>query len=380
MQERKTEHTMRSEQKQRWAIRIILLVILLFLLGNLYLWNKVVSPAFLPGDGHSDLSAKACMSLPKGDGIQVTYEGHVMEMYEYMKLTNGGGDGKVDIVTIGNGFSQGGGGSFYQDYLMEHYGLKVLNITTEYDCSALEILNKLEGSYFMWVMMPRAVILQCDEDELSKYTGDLTDYSEYLKEEIEENVPIHIATDTFWNEQTAIEFWPKNMFLYNARFLKSKTATVFSGKDMGGKVVRAELNRDLFSAAGEENTLYYEEKKADPISEEDLNEINDNLNAAYAHYVPLYDLTLFLLPTPDKSDVYAPYIGAGESIEGSTEDSAFDRLSALPHDYTIIDTKRILQEELAKGNTDVYWPDSAYWSYKGYQPVMDEIVTILEQP
>ena len=370
------------EQKNRIArfvIRAVLVFIAVFLFANLLLWNKAVSPAFLPGAGHGDLSAKACIKLPEGETLPLSYNGHVMEMYEYMKLTNGGGDGRVDIVTIGSGFSRGGGGSFYQDYLQEAYGYRVLNITTEYDASPLEILNKLEGSYFMWVMMPRAVILECSEEELAAFAGDLTVYDEYCKEEIEQKVPIHIATDSFWNEQKAIEFWPQDMLSLNGAYIKSLLGQKKSAALMGGGVAKATLNRPLFSVKGAEDVLYYEKKPAVSVTEEDLHSVNDNLNAAVAHYVPLYDLKLILLPSVDKYEVYRPYIkdGASDRQKGETVD-AFERLRGLPHTYTLIDTERILQEELAKGNMDVYWPDSAYWSPEGYRPVMDEIASVIE--
>ena len=74
------------------------------------------------------------------------------------------------------------------------------------------------------------------------------------------------------------------------------------------------------------------------------------------------------MPAVDKYNLYSPYI-----ISNSYPKSIlFEYLDTLPKDYIFINTKKILSEQLEKGEKDIFYADDTHWSHKASEVIIKD--------
>ena len=66
------------------------------------------------------------------------------------------------------------------------------------------------------------------------------------------------------------------------------------------------------------------------------------------------------MPAVDKYNLYSPYITSNNYAKSMF----FEYLDTLPKDYIFINSKKILSEQLEKGEKDIFYVDDTHWSYK----------------
>lgn len=81
------------------------------------------------------------------------------------------------------------------------------------------------------------------------------------------------------------------------------------------------------------------------------------------------NIELFLMPAVDKYDLYYPFI----KNNYFNENDLFKYLRNVNKNYYLIDTKKILEEELLKNEVDIFYADDTHWSYKASEAIANNL-------
>ena len=81
------------------------------------------------------------------------------------------------------------------------------------------------------------------------------------------------------------------------------------------------------------------------------------------------NIELFLMPAVDKYDLYYPFI----KNNYFNENDLFKYLRNANKNYYLIDTKKILEEELLKNEVDIFYADDTHWSYKASEAIANNL-------
>jgi hypothetical protein len=267
----------------------------------------------------------------------------------------------VDIVTIGDSFSQGGGGGlnrYYQDYIASINNLTVLNICLEGNQDPVATLVKLINNGYLRRIRPRIVLLEVVERTCAAYLGKGLDYG------ADEGVDSFIArASKDYYTMVPPRISPVNSgnakFVFYAvcyRFMESPT----------GQVRVKPLTTPLFSARASNKLLFLrtESDSARHLRPLDVEEINGNLNRL-GRMLADQGIRFWFMPVVDKSDLYRDYV----RDTSSPRSIFFDELRRLPKQYGFIDTKALLAPELARGEKDVFYADETHWSRKASRKI-----------
>ncbi len=275
----------------------------------------------------------------------------------------------VDVITLGDSFSQGGGGGpnrFYQDYLASLQDLSVLNLPRlpgRY--SMLEQLVILANSGYLDLFRPRVVLLEVVERSCYKMAGPVDFNLTLPLEEIvvgyrERSAPPDDDEDAIALPQVGF------MNTGNLKWLRNAILYRFSPNAFGSKTYKVPLERPLFSV-GDGRTLLFLAKDLSKLTKHDeptVASLAANLNGLAA-LLRARGIALAFMPAIDKYNLYRPY------IEGAAfgESRFFELLREQPLDFRLIDTKKILAPLLAAGEKDIYYSDDTHWSWKASEAI-----------
>jgi hypothetical protein len=272
---------------------------------------------------------------------------------------------KVDVLTIGDSFSNGHGGGrnrYYQDYLASLNGFTVLNIRPFKDRDSITSVSVLCNDGTLDRLKPRVVLIEssqkfCIEDFARKIDFNLG--------VIRENRDIYsLASDT--DRLPAVSFINNGNFkylLYNLLYLFSDHAFV-------GKACIRELKTSLFSVKNGDKLLFYTEdvKRIAYADSGSIGLMNRNLNTL-AEKLASKGMKLYFMPCVDKYNLYSEFI----KVNPYPNSTFFEELRKLPKKYNLIDTKAILAEELARGEMDIFYPDDSHWSWKASKKIFETV-------
>lgn len=341
----------------------MLLVVVALLVYNLLVWHFCTRQLLTRDDGiyTGDLARMSYLSgytqprkneddLPRR---HLTYADYVQQ--------------PIDVVTLGDSFSQGGGmgeNRYYQDYIATSRDRDVLNVTPFLPgCNGqIEAVAVYLNSGFFDQIKPNHLILQMVERNMYKISGP-TDFSKTMPlDELEAILqtrtgPVGVdgsdlPPTSFLNSGNA------KWLFYNLLYLVSENAFV-------SKVQKVDLDRPLFSGDKEDELLFlYKDlnkfkKKKYPMTADRVASLNANLNQL-AKMLRQQGITLYFMPVVDKHSLYSPYI----SDNPFPEHGFFELLREAPREYRLIDTHAVLRKELDMGIQDVYWRDDTHWSWK----------------
>ena len=341
-----------------------------FFLLNLVLWQGWTSQVFFESeDGHGDLRRIGSFAATQAKTKPVEYAKKHVEFKDYVAA---GGREEFDVLTIGDSFSNGGGGNYYQDYLADHYGLRVLNVPCNAfgDGNALSILYALQQTGYLAEIHPKAVIIESVGHYLaSRFNGHLPGRPVLSREEfLRKELPAHTEAEGIREDKI---FTPI-MIKANAEFLKNKWYACAHEGALSETADYAELSRDCFTAPGQQRLLLYyhlETAYADAVEPLDYRQIHQHMEDADA-MLQAHGARLIFMPIVGKLDLYAPCL---EDVQGRPENPTFAGLAAAPHTETFLDTKRILRQALSEGTMDLYWNDDTHWSDRAQQRVGDAL-------
>lgn len=269
---------------------------------------------------------------------------------------------QIDILTIGDSFSAGGGGginSFYQDFLATKYNKNIINIEPMTEYSSLEIALGLFNSGYLQKIKPEAIIVESVQRLIPNR----------FSKELNKNVKIDNPkiTSIFFKE-------PKQdiSIISNANYKVLYYNLAYRYKEKAQKnVYKFKLNKNLFSGKNGDDILIYNDdvKHISQFSEQNIIKVNNNFNYV-AQKLDTIGIKLYFMACSDKYDLYYKYI----KNNTHARNQFFDLLRPLKKDYYFVDTKKILFPLLEKGEQDIYWIDDTHWSYKASEAVSsDEI-------
>lgn len=274
---------------------------------------------------------------------------------------------QVDVVTIGDSFSAGGGGglnSYYQDYIASINKLAVLNLE-EYErgrgpfATAIVMLN----SGFLDKIRPKIMIIESVERASI----------ERFAKEIDFTATADIdAIRTFYRKPPATSgFLEKNSFINNANFkyLYFKVAYLFSDTPTE-EVILKKLSKDLFTVKNSKTLLFVngDIKSIGKATANSMKLLNDNLNR-FSGMLQAKGITLYFMPVADKYNLYSDYI-----VNNPYPKSIFfEELRKQPKQYEFIDTKKILRDAIIRGEKDIYYADDTHWSWRAPELIFTQI-------
>ncbi|HOP40510.1 MAG TPA: hypothetical protein PLI53_05655 [Geobacteraceae bacterium] len=308
---------------------------------------------YLPGSKHY---RKTFVDLPKRHQEMRDYKGQ-----------------KIDMLTIGDSFSFGGGrgkNPFYQDYIASINDITVLNATPYpaddlvMGCSPLSTLAVLDNSGYLDIIKPRYVLIESLETLVPArfgrpfgwgWTDSLPNVIRHYDgvKDVWSKLPKH----TFVNDGNFDFYWRNLMYC-------------FSDSAFGHSVHRFSLKRPLFSVRKDDELLVfqYDIRITPYMTAQKINEVNDTMNRI-AEALKRKGIRLIFMPVVSKYDLYE------EDIVDNPYPKClfFERLRPLRKKYLFIDTKAILKEELRKAEKDIFFADDTHWSWKASQAVFDKV-------
>lgn len=280
---------------------------------------------------------------------------------------------KIDIITIGDSFSNGVAGGknpYYQDYIASIYDLNVLNIhNPKQDYSFIETINALIENGWIEEISPKLIIIETVGRKLPELYSRDQDWSLRLDSSFEKFLDNQLFVDDILVPKlinTANYKLPFYSLLY-----KFKT-------NARSSVYRFKLSKELFSTANTDMLLVYREDidVLQTINQDIVDKINSNFNKLSENLNKL-DIALVFMPAVDKFDLYFPY------VENNTyqDNKLFSLLNSADKKYYFLDTKSILSSALSSEEKDIFYADDTHWSYKASEYIIssDSFKNIIDE-
>lgn len=282
--------------------------------------------------------------------------------------------GQVDLITIGDSFSNGGGGGrnrYYQDYIASINNISVMNIRPFAELDFLTIAAVYANNGYFDKIKPRALIISSSEKLcVERFSGTVN---------FERNVPLTDLTALKRlnygpnNADITSEMNDKQLVFINEGNFKFPLYTLyyyFSDNAFFSKTYKVPLKAPLFSVKDSSTLLFYRDdiRNISRATQNALVKTNDNLNRL-ADKLASKGIKLYFMPCVDKYNLYSEFIVNNQYPQSSY----FELLRPLPKRYTLIDTKAILQSEVKNGVKDIFYADDTHWSWKASAKIFETV-------
>lgn len=278
---------------------------------------------------------------------------------------------KIDILTIGDSFSNGGGdgrNSYYQDYIATINNLTVMNVypypsdDRVMGFNPCTTLAALVNSGYLDIIKPRYVIIQSAE----KYSAPR--FSTPLNMDF--NVNLAELKKYYADKNVKVNTLPPVSFINdgNFKFIYYNIMYLFSDHAFRRLVHKKRLDRQLFNVNGGKTLIFHDEdlQTIKLTTKQTVFLLNDNLNRL-SDQLAAKGIELVFMPVVDKYTLYSDFI-----VNNKLPKSRFfEELRKLPRRYRLIDTKAILMERLLAGEKDMYRADDTHWSWRASQAVFE---------
>jgi hypothetical protein len=350
---------------KKFSISFVI-VIALFVLYNFIVWNFYTKQILTTHNGlySGDLVRMGYISgLAKPKKTRVELPKQHIEAKDYY-------DGlKVDMITIGDSFSNGGGGGlnpFYQDYITTYLDYNVLNlqnyqektrsyIETTYLLANSGFLKKAGVKYVLLESIQRKVVQRFVQNINTNINETLPNI--YKTYKFKKNKPKQNSKSNISKKDIPL---PQTKFINNGN-IKLVTYNIlynFSDHAFISTVYKAKLTKDLF-VVGNKDLLFYKSdlSRIHMNNMKNIEVLNKNLNDL-ATFLKKQGIELIFMPAVNKYDLYFDYIANNKY----PKDPFFDNLRKLKKEYIFVDTKKILSPLLKKGVKEVYHVDDTHWS------------------
>ena len=269
----------------------------------------------------------------------------------------------IDMVTIGDSFSNGGAGGknrYYQDYISTIYNKKVLNLNIQNYKNYLEIiaffansgyLEKIGAKYVLIESVQREALVRFARNDLNLAIKTNKNLETIFRNSMETyNIEkLHNLKPSIINNLNL------NAFIYNIKYY------IKGYGKLNSSVYIEKLNKDLFTSKSSSKLAFYHEdiKKLSLETKENIELLNHNFNNL-ADILESKGIKLIFMPAVDKYNLYRPYIISNNY----SESIFFEYLSTLDKKYIFINTKEILSKNLENSEKDIFYADDTHWSYK----------------
>jgi len=259
-----------------------------------------------------------------------------------------------NILTIGDSFSQKRGFG-YQNHVTAET-LSILNFNTEahtipsyspinfaFKLINGDVFNNLHIDYLIVQSVERYIV---PRSEKINYSTKIT-----IKE-LEAARKTQLKGKNSFNNENYVDYlkFPFYNILYN-----------FSDNAICSPVYQKAIDKEIFSS---NNKLLFFDADITALEKNNSFKLVSDLNAklnVLANKLKELDITLIVLPSPDKYDLYYEYI----TTKSHPKPLFFDYMCDLKKEYIYIDSKKILKKHINNGIKDVYFVDDTHWSPKG---------------
>ncbi len=350
-----------------FLVAIGLLILFHFTVWNLYTKHVLLVHTDIYTGDLGRLSMYSGTSYPRQaypSKKSVNLKKEHMDFETYRK-----GNNSIDILTIGDSFSNGamqGTNPFYQDYIATVNDYNVLNIhqlsgTANY----LETLLVLNNNGLLDKIHPHSIIVESverfciDRFALEIDTSVDQSYDNVIRKFNRLKNP-YLSKDeniNFINDQ-------------NFKALKFNILYHFNDRAFTSNVYKVELKKDFFTSRDKDQLLFFNEdlEHIPKATKLNMKRLNDNFNKV-AEILKKKKIKLYFMPVVDKYNMYRRY----QKSKDYPESIFFEQLRELKKEYKLIDTKAILSKELEKGVKDLYYPDDTHWSYKASEALFKKM-------
>lgn len=279
---------------------------------------------------------------------------------------------KIDLLTIGDSFSHGGGGgknSYFQDYIASINNFSVLHIPQYVKLDKIRTISILNNNGYLDRVKPRYVLIEYSEKLCFNDFPDTIDFNESISEKDLERYDIMKYTqkpEVTGNKLVNMDFFSEA----NYKLVRNSILYHFSDNAYDNQVYKAKLNRHFFSVTNSDTLLFYyaDIKNRKKFNVENIAKLNSFLNSL-SDRLKAKGIKLYFMPCVDKYNLYSKYI-----IDNKYPESTFfEELRKLPKRYGFIDTKEILRNELEKGVKDLYHADDTHWSWKASKTIFETV-------
>lgn len=266
-----------------------------------------------------------------------------------------------DIMTIGDSFSEQDSLG-YKNFLANE-DVSVLHLdhflSNNPIQKLIELVNgdffdSIQTNYVVLQSVERGFIQRCETINYSDSEHWTTIQSETKK--YKEKTPKR-KVDFFSNATLKIP-WINLQYYFNDKPEASKTYKVATNTDN----LFTGNPKDLLFYQDDYNTMSYKNDSLKAISSNQvINRINDLLQKK--------NIQLILLISPDKYDIYHPYI---KDKQNYTKPMFFKNYARLNKEYLYINSFEILSTEIG-AQKDLYYYDDTHWSPKSANIIANEI-------
>lgn len=277
----------------------------------------------------------------------------------------------IDVLTIGDSFSNGGGGGknpYYQDYLATSLNINVLNIQNiNSDFSYIDTIRFLHQKKWLQKVKPKAILIEVVVRE------SLRDVPPKYKKPFLQD----ISTTNILKANSTAHF-PQPLWINTANYKAPYYYIRYHYSVRAKKeIYRLPLIKDLFTAKDHNHLLVYHDdlNNLPNFNQSSIQNLNSELNLL-AEELKKDNITLIFMPVVDKYDLYYDYI---LNYAQYPENPFFSLLRSEPKKYLFIDTKAILQSMLNNNIQDLYYPDDTHWSYKASEKIVKDQAFIFLQ-
>jgi len=279
---------------------------------------------------------------------------------------------KLDMLTLGDSFSNGAGGGlnrYYQDYIATNLDFNILNINNYKKNSNINTILILLNSGFLKNAGVKYVLYESTQ---RKVVDRLTMNIKFDINTSLENINQYYNFGKTKKSQSSLKI-PKNYFINNGNFKYIIYNILYNFSDHAfiSKTYIAATNQNMFSVKPYNKFIFY---KGDLTSihkniPKNLKIVNDNLNKL-DYKLKQQGIKLIFMPVVGKYDFYSAYIPNNKY----PKDPFFDIFRKLKKKYIFIDTKSILSKELKKNKKDIFYADDTHWSYKASKIIAKNIL------
>jgi hypothetical protein len=353
-------------RKYKVYIVVVISFIIIFAMANFFIWKIYVEELLIYGNNRAvgDLSRVGYIrDVAVWRVIFVDLPRMHIEAREF-KGEN------IDLLTIGDSFSNGGGGGknpYYQDYIASKHNVTVLNMRYKKENPLNTLVILFNSGWLDKYKVKNILIELAERDCILQFAGKI-DFNKYDSLENVENSLKHYKRKygppglNFINTGN-FKFIIFNLFFNRPGKLKSGTVTP-SG------IVLRELSKDLFTNKNGKKflCLIWDIHNISYVNGESIAKLNYNLNFMAA-MLRTKGIKLYFMPMVDKYDLYTNYIINNQYPKSHF----FDELRKVKKDYQYIDTKGLLSELLKDNQKDVFWQDDSHCTFVAWKNIFDNI-------
>ena len=360
-------------------LRYFFIIVLGYIAVNAIAWHVYTSDTMGLDDahaGHASLMRFGMIVVPASEiPSPPVYKRIHMEYAEYNQKVKEGNRPNVDVLTLGDSFSNGGGGVYYQNYLTGNSNLDVLNISCIPGQSGLSMLYVLDSIGYLDKIKPKVVVIESIERFVEgRFVETVTPESNKIDEKSFQDYYEKPHTDK--KNEISGKLLPGIMMKANWEVVRNRIYDFFHENTYGENVICRQLCNDLFTSPGFENRLLFFKKELETgnlIAQKE--NINENFNRV-AKQMADKGITVIFMPAIDKYDVYFDEIKHSEDL---TRNTFVEELETMPKQYILFNAKYPLRVAVTRGEKDVYWVDDDHWTWKGAYIVAAELLPVLER-